>query len=140
MNELANSATTIGEIKYNPDLSYDKVENPHFEGIKDMIPLDNGLFTITADGKAVSYGEAICTEIIQYYDAWQAQNTDASYIGINTLEIGDIRTDGTNFYVLTRAVYAKSDGTTATSVRSCRLTAADDAMVLEAIGEEQFNE
>ena len=137
--ELSEQATTIGEIKYNPDLTYDKVVNPHFDGIMDMIPLDNGLFTINQEGEAVTYGEAICSAVIAYYDAWQGENTDETYVGINTLEIGDIRTDGSNFYVLTRAIYAKNDGTTATSVRSCRLASSGDSMVLEEIGEEQFN-
>ncbi len=139
ISELSAEAETLGEVRYNADLTYDKVDNPHFDGIVDMIPLDNGLFTINENGEGVSYAEAIAREVIQYYDGWQADNTDETYVGINTLEIGDIRTDGTNFYVLTRAIYAKNDGTTATYVRSCRLTASDDRMVLEEIGEEQFN-
>ena len=56
-------------------------------------------------------GYRIVEAVINYYDSWKDINDDDSYIGVNRVYIGEIRTGRSGNYVLTKVSYATENDT-----------------------------
>ena len=66
-------------------------------------------WTTDQNGRTVTYGQALLRAVVRYYDGWKERNQDDSLVGINVLEIGEIRVGAEGFYLLckVRAVTAR---------------------------------
>ena len=85
---------------------------------------------------SATYGEKLIEAVINYYDGWKATNTNKKLIGINTLEIGSIKTGEDGFYVLCKVVYAGTDGEEITQYQSVYAKISNGLMVINEIKEE----
>ena len=70
------------------------------------------------------------------YTSWQESNEDPDLIGINKLEIGEIRTGGEGYYVLYRLTFAGADGTDVVKYETAYVIISQDTMVINEIKEE----
>ena len=136
VSELANNATTIGEITYNEALTYQDMTESEFEGVIDMETLQDSEWIENEEGRTVTYAEAVYDAVIAYYDSWLSGNTDEELVGINRLELGEIRTDGEGYYALVRVAYADSDGGILEQTQTCYLTENGNSMFIERIATE----
>ena len=149
---------TTGEKTYISDILAEKVEVPESIGqiledsslvfhpedtyafgdaIDNSKAFENG--TWKGDGEdAVSEAEAILKTIAGYYGQWQATNKDTSLIGINKLEIGEIRTGGEGYYVLCRLTFAGTEGADVVEHVTAYVKASQDSMVINDIKEEDL--
>ena len=135
--KLADNATTIGEITYNEDLTYSSLTDTAFDGVLDLDVLEDSDWIENDEGGMVTYAEAIYDSIIAYYDSWLSGNTDENLVGINSLELGEIRHDDEGYYALSRVTYADKDGGSYDVLQTCYLTVNGNSMFIEKISEEE---
>ncbi len=130
--EKSAGVESIGSVIYNPELVYDKDKDYAFDEISSAEDF------VDAEWKEASatYGEKLMESLINYYDGWQKTKTDESLSGINTLEIGDIKTGAEGFYVLCKVVYAGADGEEVTQYQSVYAKISNGLMVINEIKEE----
>ena len=74
--------------------------------------------------------------VVTYFDQWKATNEDTSLIGINKLEIGEIRTGKEGYYVLCRLTFAGEDGDEVVKYVTVNVKESQDSMVINETKEE----
>ena len=129
---------TIGEVLEDPSLKYDGDKGYAFEEIADAKVLEESEWKTTEDGESVTYAEGILTAIVDYYAQWQATNKDTSLIGINKLEIGEIRTGEKGYYTLCRLTFAGADGEEVVKYATACVKISQNSMILNEIEEEKL--
>ena len=95
-------------------------------------------WTTDQNGRTVSYGQALLRAVVRYYDGWKERNQDDSLVGINVLEIGEIRVGAEGFYLLCKVTYAGSDGKDEVRYQSVYARASEDAMSIDTVKEEKI--
>lgn len=129
---------SIGEVAEDASLKYDLKKDYAFEEVADTEDFENGDWTTDKDGEAVTYAEGIVDTITSYYGQWQATNRDTNLIGINKLEIGEIRTGEEGYYVLCRLTFAGSDGEEVVKYVTACVKISKNSMLLNEIKEEKI--
>ena len=135
VNELSKNAKTMGEVVYNENLSYSKVPKSSFDGAESLETLKDSEWS-----EGTTYAGGIYSTIISYYDEWKDRNTDESLVGIDTLELGEIKQSSDGYYVLCKTTYATSDGSKAATYQTCYITLIDGSMFIDEIKGETVNE
>ncbi|MBQ5954654.1 MAG: zinc ribbon domain-containing protein [Firmicutes bacterium] len=135
VNELSKNAKTIGEVVYNENLNYSKVPKSSFDGAESLETLKDSEWS-----EGTTYAGGIYSTIISYYDEWKDRNTDESLVGIDTLELGEIKQSSDGYYVLCKTTYATSDGSKAATYQTCYITLIDGKMFIDEIKGETVNE
>ena len=132
ITEKSADVATIGTVTFDQDLVYEEGKTYAFEEISkadDFVDAD-------WDGMDATYGEKLLEAVIKYYDSWQDTNKDESLVGINKLEIGELKTGQSGFYTLCRVTYAAADGSEITSVQTVYTVISDGMMLINEIKEE----
>lgn len=129
---------SIGEVAEDTSLKYDLKKDYAFEEVADTEDFENGDWTTDKDGEAVTYAEGIVDTITSYYGQWQATNRDTNLIGINKLEIGEIRTGEEGYYVLCRLTFAGADGEEVVKYVTACVKISKNSMLLNEIKEEKI--
>lgn len=132
VTEKAADVKTIGSVIYNPQLVYDKSKAHSFDEIASA---DEFVDAEWKDASA-TYGEKLIETIIKYYDGWIDTKKDESLVGINTLEIGEIKTGQSGFYTLCKVTYAGADGSEISDVQTVYTVISNGLMVINEIKEE----
>ena len=132
VTEKAADIKTIGSVIYNPRLVYDKSKAYSFDEIASA---DEFVDAEWKDASA-TYGEKLIETIIKYYDGWIDTKKDESLVGINTLEIGEIKTGQSGFYTLCKVTYAGADGSEISDVQTVYTVISNGLMVINEIKEE----
>ncbi len=132
VTEKAADVKTIGSVIYNPQLVYDKSKAYSFDEIASA---DEFVDAEWKDASA-TYGEKLIETIIKYYDGWIDTKKDKSLVGINTLEIGEIKTGQSGFYTLCKVTYAGDDGSEISDVQTVYTVISNGLMVINEIKEE----
>lgn len=132
VTEKSADVKTIGSVIYNPELVYDNSKIYSFEEISSADEFVDAEW----QGMSATYGEKLLETIINHYDGWIETNKDKSLVGINTLEIGEIKTGQTGFYTLCRVTYAGADGSEITDVQTVYTVISNELMVINEIKEE----
>ncbi|MBR4410249.1 MAG: zinc ribbon domain-containing protein [Firmicutes bacterium] len=129
---------TIGEVLEDPALKYDAESEYAFDEIPDAKILEESEWKTGDNEEPVTYAEGILTAIVDYYAQWQATNKDTSLIGINKLEIGEIRTGEKGYYTLCRLTFAGADGDEVVKYVTACVKISQDSMVNNKIEEEKL--
>ena len=132
VQEESADVKTIGTVSYNQDLVYDSEKTYAFE---EVTRADEFVDADMQDTDT-TYGHKLIASVVNYYDSWIDTNDDESLVGINTLEIGDIRTGQEGLYVLCSVTYAQADGTELTKYQTVYVKITDGLMVINEIKEE----
>lgn len=136
VSEAAENMTTIGQAQYDSALRYSENRTYSFAEIPDTTDFTDMEWTKDADGNPVTYAEALIDAVVRYYDGWQSTNNDKTLVGINVLEIGEIRVGAEGFYVLCKVTFAGADGQDAVKYQSVYARASQDIMVINTVKEE----
>ena len=142
MSGLVESASkdmnTIGEAVFAPELKYNMLKDYGFEEISEAESFVDADWQEDAEGNGITYGRKLAEALINFYDGWQSSNTDESLVGINKLEIGEIRTGKEGFYALCRVTYAASDGKDVVKYQTVFLKISGNNMVINEIKEDKL--
>ena len=138
VKQASEDAETIGETVFTPDLKFSLFQEYSFEEISDTESFVDADWLQDQNGNPVTYGQKITTALVNYYDGWQSANSDESVVGINKLEIGEIRTGEEGFYVLCRITYAGKDGGSIVKYQAVYLKISGEAMIINEIKEENL--
>ena len=136
--EASGGMKTIGEAVYSPDLKYSLLKDYSFEEIPSAEEFADADWQTDQSGKTITYGQELAEALINYYDGWQSSNKDKSLVGINKLEIGEIRTGTNCYYALCRVTYAGEDGNDVIKYQTACLKISGDAMIINEIKEENL--
>ncbi|MBQ4649303.1 MAG: zinc ribbon domain-containing protein [Firmicutes bacterium] len=134
----AQDMETIGEAVYAPDVTFDMLSSYSFEEIPEADAFVDADWFTDENGSSVTYGQKLMESLVRYYDSWQAVNNDASLVGINALEIGEIRTGAEGFYALCRITYAGADGSEVVKYQTVYLKISDETMIINEIKEDNL--
>lgn len=131
-------ATTIGQVMEDPTLKYDLTKTYAFKGVSKSTEFVDSDFKTGEDGEKATYAEELIGALVSHYDQWKNTNEDTSLIGINKLEIGEIRTGQKGYFVLCRLTYAGEDGQEMVRIESSYVKLSDDSdsMVINETREE----
>ncbi len=129
---------TIGEVLEDAGLKYDLEKEYAFEEIPETADFENSDWLTGEDGEPVTYAEGILDAVTGYYGQWQATNRDTSLIGINKLEIGEIRTGEKGYYVLCRLTFAAADGEEKVEYVTACVKISQNSMIVNEIEEEKL--
>lgn len=132
--DKSQNIRSIGAVKYDSELSYEKDKEYSFAEISSAVTFVDAEW---ADADA-TYGEKLLESVIKYYDGWIDTNQNEDLMGINTLEIGEIKTGENGFYVLCRVTYAAADGTELSQLQTVFVKISNGLMVINEIKEETF--
>ena len=135
VSDLSKDAKTIGEVVYNENLNYSKVSKSSFDGAEALQTLQDSNWNDN-----MTYAGGIYSAIINHYNEWKDRNTDESLVGIDTLELGEIKQSNDGYYVLCKTTYAASDGSKVASYQTCFVTLIDNIMFIDEIKGETVNE
>ena len=91
---------------------------------------------LSGDGTDKTYGQSIIEAVISYYNNWKDTNDDENIIGVNSLEIGEIRSDDSGYYVLTSVTYAAASGDTVSKNETVHLTENNGQIGVSDVKEE----
>ena len=91
-----------------------------------------------SDGTPVTHAEGVLDAVVGYYGQWQATNQNTSLIGINKLEIGEIRTGEEGYYVPCRLTFAGADGENVVEHVTACVKISQNSMMINKIEEEKF--
>lgn len=138
VEQASKDMETIGEAVFAPDLKYSMIKNYSFEEMPDAESFVDADWLEDKDGNPVTYGQKLTEALIKYYDSWQSANSDKTLVGINKLEIGEIRTGKEGFYALCRVTYAGQDGNDVIKYQTAYLRISGDAMVINEIKEDKL--
>lgn len=136
--EKIEQPDSIGEVLEDPALKYDDGKDYAFKEISDAELLEESEWKTGEDGESISYAEGILTAVVDYYAQWQATNKDTSLIGINKLEIGEIRTGEQGYYTLCRLTFAAAEGEESVKYVTAYVKISQNSMVLNEIKEERL--
>ena len=129
---------TIGEAVFSPDLKFSLLKEYSFDEIADAESFVDADWQKDADGNPVTYGQKLIGTLVKYYDSWQSANNDISLVGINKLEIGEIKTGNEGFYALCRISYASEDGNDVVKYQTVYLRISGDTMIINEIKEDKL--
>jgi len=136
INNLAGNVAGIGTVKAADDLKYDLTKTYAFDEIAQSEDFENSAWIENSDGTEITYGQGIIEGLITYYDQLKTNNQLAEgLVGINKLEIGEIRTGGTGYYVLCKVTYEGEDGDVVKHETVC-LEAGDQLINVKEVKEE----
>ncbi|MBS5335438.1 MAG: zinc-ribbon domain-containing protein [Firmicutes bacterium] len=138
VNELLANGENIGNISYNSDLTYDLTKTYAFEQIGQTTDFKNDTLADSEDGEEETYGRGIVEAVIGYYNGWQGRNDNTDLVGINSLEIGEIRSGDGEYFVLNKVTYAKTDGNTAVVYQTVRLINSAEGIIVDEMKEESL--
>ena len=138
LTEKIELPDSIGEILEDAALKYDLDKKYAFEAIADTEAFENSDWLTSEEGETVTYAEGILDAIAGYYGQWQATNRDTSLVGINKLEIGEIRTGEEGYYVLCRLTFAGTDGDEVVKHVTAYVKISQNSMLLNQIEEEKL--
>lgn len=130
--DAATKANYIGTIIYNATLTYPTDRELSF---KELASADEFVDAQWEEADA-TYGEKLAEAVIRYYDSWIDSNHSPELVGINTLEIGEIRTGAKGFYVLCKLDYAKENGDEFSQCQTVFAKISNGLMVINEIKEE----
>ena len=138
VEKASEEMKTIGEAVFSPDLKFGMLKEYSFEEIADAESFVDADWLQDEDGNPVTYGQKLIETLVKYYDSWQSANNDSSLVGINKLEIGEIRTGREGFYALCRISYAGEDGNDVVKYQTVYLRISGDAMIINEIKEDKL--
>lgn len=127
---------TIGEVAEAASLKYNLSREYAFEEIAQTTDFTNATWRTGDDGNKETYADGIVQAIVTYYDDWQGSNKDQSLIGINKLEIGEIRTGVSGYYTLCRLTFATSDNTGVLKYSTVHVLVSGDSAEVDEVKEE----
>lgn len=136
--EAADDVTTIGETLYNPDLTFDKLKSYSFDEIPESEVFADSVWLTDDGGQTVTYGQGLIKSVLRYYDSWQAVNTNEALVGINSLEVGEIRTGAGGFYVLCKVTYAGANGGKVKKYHTVYMRISGKTMIINEIKEDNL--
>ena len=138
LTEKMEAPKSIGEVLEDTSLKYDLKKSWAFEELADTEAFEDGEWKTDNGGNSVSYAEGILKSIVGYYEQWQITNQDTSLIGINKLEIGEIRTGENGYYTLCRLTFAGADGKESVKHVTACVKISDNSMLLNDVKEEKL--
>ena len=122
-----NKLIIISNLKYDLEKDYAFSEIPDTNAFQDV--------AWNGDSEKTN-GYHIIKSVISYYDGWSEDNEDSDIIGINQVEIGEIRTGSSGYYVLSNIVYAEAAGDVIEKTESVYLEASGDRIMVKEVKEE----
>lgn len=138
MDEYIRAAAGLGEnignISANPDLKYSYGVAYSFGTADQTQEFTNS--PLNGDDTDKTYGQSIVEAVISYFNGWMDTNEDESLIGVNSLEIGEIRSSGDGYYVLTSVTYAAASGDTVSRRETVHLTENNGQITVADVKEE----
>lgn len=134
VSDLSKDASTIGQALYSEELNYSMVSKSNFEGVESMETLKDSAWT-----DDMTYAGGVFSAVINYYDEWKSRNTDESLVGIDSLELGEIKQSDKGYYILTKTTFASKDGNKVATYQTCYVTLMDDSMFINEIKGETVN-
>lgn len=131
----ASENRNIASVREDAGLAFEAGKDYGFEGFDETYRYENAPWYTDKDDEEITYLDGIVSTLIRYHSAWVDKMDDDSdeiysYVGsrspakesldelsreegvvysIESLDIGEIRFDGTGFYVLTKVVYVNSE-------------------------------
>ena len=137
LREKVPEPETIGQVLEDTELKYDNKKNYAFgEQLAESEPFVDETWKTGDDGKTITKADAMMNAVVTYFDQWKATNEDTSLIGINKLEIGEIRTGEEGYYVLCRLTFAGKDGDEIVKYVTVNVKESQDSMVINETKEE----
>ena len=130
----AGLGENIGNISANPDLKYSDGVAYSFGTADQTQEFTNS--PLNGDDTDKTYGQSIVEAVISYFNGWMDTNEDESLIGVNSLEIGEIRSSGDGYYVLTSVTYAAASGDTVSRRETVHLTENNGQITVADVKEE----
>lgn len=138
IREFANGATNIGVIYHDTALKYDLSRSYAFADIAQTQEYQNESSEGNGGSSPATQGRFVISAVISYYDSWKENNQDDELIGINKLDIGEIRVSGNGYYVLNRVTYAAADGQTVEKYETVYLQVEAEDVVVNEVKEESI--
>lgn len=139
MEEYIRSASETGEnigaVTYAADLKYDPQKTYSFGEVSQTEAFTNSPLS-GEDAGNKTYGQSIVEAVINYYDEWRDGNQDEDLVGVNSLEIGEIRSDDGGYRVLCKATYAAADGDTVSKYETAYITDNGGQLTVDEVKEE----
>lgn len=136
INTFSSEAENIGSISHDASLKYDLSKTYAFADIGQTQEFENSSWDENDESMSKTYGHSIISALISYYNEWKDRNEDSTLVGINALEIGEIRTSADGYYVLNRVTYAAADGETVVKYETAHLKTTAEDVVVDEIKEE----
>ncbi len=128
LGENIGSIRSDTKLRYNEDMTYS------FGTVDQTREFTNS--PLSGDGTDKTYGQSIIEAVISYYNNWKDTNDDENIIGVNSLEIGEIRSDDSGYYVLTSVTYAAASGDTVSKNETVHLTENNGQIGVSDVKEE----
>mgnify|MGYP003370098036 CR=1 FL=1 len=139
INETSAGASNIGNISENISLRYDSDKEYAFEELSTTSEFENSVWKTGDDGKDIYSGRQIVESVIIYYNQLKDKETlPEGTVGINKLEIGEIRTGEAGYYVLTKITYANEDGGETAVYESVHLASSANEIAVKEVKEEKL--
>ncbi len=137
INGFSTKAHNIGSISEDNHLKYSLDSSYAFEQIAQTKDFQNDVWKKDDDGKEITFGQAIVESIITHYNSLRDNNALAEgLVGVNKLEIGEIRALDSDYYVLNKVTYAKEDGSEVVKHETTHLTSSNEAVAVKEVKEE----
>lgn len=129
---------TIGDVSYDESLKYSLIPSPYFDEIAEAEDFVDADWYDGEDGNKVTYGQELINVTIKHYDAWQDNNDSKKFVGINKLDIGEIKMGAQGFYMLTKVIYADKDGKNVEGYNTVYLQIVENTVVINSIEKEKI--
>lgn len=137
LREKVPEPETIGQVLEDTELKYDNKKNYAFgEQLAEAEAFVDETWKSGEDGKTITKADVMMNAVVTYFDQWKATNEDTSLIGINKLEIGEIRTGEEGYYVLCRLTFAGEDGDEVVKYVTVNVKESQDSMIINETKEE----
>lgn len=137
LRERVPEPETIGQVLEDTELKYDNKKTYAFgDPLAEAEAFVDETWKTGEDGKTITKAEIMMNAVVTYFDQWKATNEDTSLIGINKLEIGEIRTGEEGYYVLCRLTFAGEDGGEVVKYVTVNVKESQDSMVINETKEE----
>lgn len=142
VSEKSTKLKTVGEVHYALDdsLRFSTLSTFAFPEVQSLPEFEDGEWQLLADGDFISYGEGLISADIDYYDSWLSSNENSELLGINALEICDVKMEDDTGYVLNRISFATADGTEKSKVQTIKFKINEEKIVIEEIKDETEEE
>lgn len=136
INAFAAQAVNIGTVSEAAELKYDLTKTYAFEEIGATSDFENGPLDTSGDS-TITVAQGLIENVITYYNALKDNNLLAEgVVGVNTLEIGEIRTGDSGYYILNKVTYAKEAGGELVQYETVHLTVAEGVISVGEVKEE----
>lgn len=161
IDRQAGSYTDIGSISEDTALRFEKGRDYGMEGLDGSRRNKDSVWYAAEDGQAVSYCDAVVDTVLAYYSGLTKRMNEGSdevlslidpdsalygvisaitqdtgnTHGISTVQIGEIRNNEQDYFVLVRIGETKNDGAPAVATRAIRMRCADNKALIEEIVE-----